>query len=432
MRRPQTRPVPLSYSLGLGGGVFLLVLLGTLPVTKWPYNDWVAVSATTRECLVYVAPWAAAWCAWVAGRYLGSRSMLCLPSARRSGTYIVLAQLRLLLGSVLIGYLLGLIPVLVITWVGATQGRLDWIVLVGAITVLLMFCSLGYLIGCMVGRLSSIILAVATSFGVILLVDTWGPVVAPLRLDLISAGWNETTIVSLFRVVFFGALTLSLVIAAAFVVDRRTTRRTPAGYTGLLVILIPLLFGVAARSAAPAVALPEQNPPLQCTAIRSGQVCVHAAKAVLLPTLADTVNRVLLVVDGRPAVPVSTVLDAAAARGSRSDALILNLEPNQDTWIDWAASDIAQYISGLAACRQSGSSTGTAATKSLDRDDVATGISAWITSSAGFDTALLDNNEASDKTAQVFEQLPASEARHLYHRFASEIASCELPSSSLP
>ena len=433
MRPAPTRPVPLAYASGLGGGVFLLVLLGTLPMTRWPYGDWVAVSAMTRECLVYVAPWAAAWCAWVAGRYLGSRSMLCLPSARRSGTYIVRAQLRYLLGSVIFGYLLGLVPVLVVTLLGATQGGLDWIVLIGAIMVLLMFCSLGYLIGCLVGRLSSIILAVATSFGVVLLVDTWGPVVAPLRLGLIPAGWYETTIVSLFRVVFFGALALSLIVAAAFVVDRRTTRRTPAGYTGLGVILLPLLVGVAARSAAPAVALPEQNPPLECAATRSGQVCVHAAKAVLLPSLANTVNRVLSVVDGQPAVPVTDVLDAdAAARDPRPGTLILNLEPNQDTWTNWVASDTAQYISGLAACRLNGSSSGIAATKSLDRYDVAMGIAAWITRSAGFNTALLDKNETSNTTAQVFEQLPASEARQLYQQFASEIASCELSSSSLP
>lgn len=432
MRQAQTRPVPLSYLSGLGGGVFLLVLLGTLPEIRWPYSDWVAVSALTRECLVYVAPWAAAWCAWVAGRYLGSRSMLCLPSAPRSGIYIVRAQLRNLLGSVLIGYLLGLVPVVVVTFLGATQGGLDWIVLIGAVMVLLMFCSLGYLIGCVAGRLSSIILAVATSFGVILLVDTWGPVVSPLRLDLISAGWHETTIVSLFRVVFFAALALSLIVAAAFVVDHRTTRRTPAGYTGLVVILLPVLVGVAARSADPAVALPEQNPPLECAATRSGQVCVHAAKAVLLPSLADTVNRVLFVVNGKPAVPVTEVLDADAARDPRPDTLILNLEPNRDTWIDWAASDMAQYISGLAACRLNGSSTGIAATRSLDRYDVATGIAAWITRSAGFNTALLDNNETSEKTAQLFEQLPASEARRLYQRFASEIASCEMSGSSLP
>lgn len=320
MTKARTLAAPSAVLGIVSVGVAVLVLLSSIPLAGWAYADWVAVSATTREALVYAGPWLAGWSAWTAGRYLGPRSLLCPSSAVRSGTPVVTSQLTLLSGAALTGYLLGLAPVLVSTMVRADAGSLNWLVLAGSAAVLMTFGALGYLIGCATPRAASGVIAVVIAFAAILLVDSWGPAVAPLRLSTPAAGQYENGVVAAFRAIFFAALALALAVSASRLVADRSTVRRASTFLGLLILVPPLLFGMVARSTAQPAVLKEAHPAARCTSVHSTPVCVHPAKAALLNPLADTVNRVMGSVSYQPAVPVTGVYDAALGRTGRTNA----------------------------------------------------------------------------------------------------------------
>ena len=431
MTRAATRPVPILVLTAMAAGVLALTVLGTFSVTSWAYADWTAVSAVTRESQVYTGPWVAAWCAWIAGRYLGPRSMLCLPSAARSGARIVTAHAGVITAGALAGFAAGLAPVLWSTGQRATYGSLDWLVLAGSVAVLLMFCSVGYLIGCALPRAASVIVAATAAFAIILFAETWGPAVAPLRLSTPSVGLYETGTVAAFRVVFFTALALALVVASARIVADRTTTRSVGNYVGLAVLVVPLLLGGVARAAGPDAVVREARPPASCTRAGSVPVCVHTAKATLLPALATAVDKVLTSVDDKPAVPLTGVSDAALGRTTAPDVLVMDLQTDDGNWAGWAAADVAGYISGQQACNQRGDASGDAAEAAIDQADVSFGITAWLTQAAGY-TAPLNRSETADQVADTFTRLPTIQARQLYERFAPQIAACQLSSSALP
>lgn len=433
MTQATTRPVPITVLTVMAGGVLALTVLGTFSVTSRAYADWTAVSALTRESQVYTGPWVAAWCAWIAGRYLGPRSMLCLPSAARSGTRIVTAHAVVITAGVLAGFAAGLAPVLWSTGHRATYGSLDWLVLGGSVAVLLTFCSVGYLIGCALPRAASVIAAATAAFAIILLAETWGPVVTPLRLGYpTSVGLYETGTVAAFRIVFFTVLACALVVAAARIVADRTITRSVGNYVGLAVLVVPLLLGGVARAAGPDAVVREARPPASCTRAGSVPTCVHPAKAVLLPALATAVDRVLASVDDKPAVPLTGVSDEALGRTPGPDVLVLDLQTDDENWTGWAAADVAGYISGQQACNQRGDISGEVAEAAIDQHDVSDGITAWLTQAAGYTAPQSSRSETADHVADTFTRLPPIQARQLYQRFAPQIAACQLSSSALP
>lgn len=434
MRTLKTSAVSRGPLLLMGAGIFLLVLLGTFPLTRWAYADWTAVSAASRESLIYAGPWSAAFCAWIASRYLGSRSMLCLPSASRSGSDIVVAQIVEIAPFVLGSYVLGLCPALVWTAVNATYGSVDWLVLLGSATVLVLFCSLGYLIGCVAGRVVSVIFAVATSFVLILLVDTLGPVLAPLRLALTTVGTYETTTVAIFRILFYSAVAAAMIAASASVVARRTLPFRISAYVGMTWLFVPLALALIAHSTAPPVVAVEENPPMACARAASVDVCVHSAKSSMLPALISTIDGVLSIVDGQPAVPISTIYDGDIRRMAPSGALILDLQGAETpvVWTGWVATDVATYISGQRACSLRGDTSGAEASEASDHFDVSTGIATWLVRASRNTDSLIDSTEGSEAVAQRMDELSDSEARLMYQDLSVELGACQLSSGSLP
>ncbi len=432
MTRARTLAVPAAILGVISGGVAILILLSSIPLTGWAYADWVAVSATTREALVYAGPWLAGWSAWTAGRYLGPRSLLCPPSAARSGLPVVASQLILLSVAALTGFLLGLAPVLVSTTVRAEAGSLDWLVVAGSAAVLLSFGALGYLIGCATPRAASVVIAVFVTFAAILLVDSWGPAVAPLRLSTPAAGQYENGVVAVFRAVFFAALAVVLTISASRLVADRSSVRQASSFLGLLILVPPLLLGMVARSTAQGSVLKEAQPAQSCTSVHNIPVCVHAAKAALLPSLAETVDRVMGSVNYQPAVPVTGVFDAALGRAGRTDAVVLDLQTGggQD-WTAWAAGDLAGYLAGYPACAHRGEFSGDQVSPALDQTAVSIAFSSWIASSAHFAPPQLNADPSSAEIIARLQQLPTGQAQALYHRFAPQLAACQLPSSAL-
>ena len=228
------------------------------------------------------------------------------------------------------------------------------------------------------------------------------------------------------------ALTLALVVAAAKIVADRTTARTAGNYVGLAVLLVPLLIGAVARATGPEPVVREAQPPASCTRVGSVRVCVHTAKVTLLPVLAAVVDKVLSSVDDKPAVPLTGVFDAALGPGPATDALVMDLQTEDENWAGWAAGDVAGYISGQQACNLRGDISGDAAEAAIDQVAVSEGITVWLTQAAGYTAPQLNHSSTVDTVADTFTRLPPTQARDLYQRFAPQIALCQLSSSALP
>ncbi|GEM_PF-1020852 len=432
MRSRYHLAVPVWVLAAVSLGLSVLAMINSLPLARWAYADWVAVSAATRESLLYGGPWFAAWGAWVAGRYLGPRSLLCPPSAARSGPRVVRAQLTLLGVAAACGHLLGLLPVLTWTAIQARTGALNPLVLLGSIAVLLAFGALGYLIGCGLPRTASVLGAVVASFGVILMVDTWGPALAPLRLSTPAAGFYETAVVAGFRVAFFAVCALALSAASAQLVAERSVVFNTWALGGLLTLTAPLALGFVAKSTAPLAVQREANPVPVCSSAGPIDVCVHPAKVDLLAALDGMVDNVMATVDHRPAVPVAGLYDSSLDREQLpNNFVLLNIEASDQQWLDWAAGDLASQLAGQPACLHRGDAFGDDVAPLLDHMAVSEAFASWIARNAGFMAPQFDVRGSSPQTLRL-EQLPTDQVQSLYHLSAAEIASCRLPSSAIP
>jgi|JI8StandDraft_1071087.scaffolds.fasta_scaffold01613_2 hypothetical protein len=428
-RRPLAVPGWIILSVGLGTAV--LVALSAWPLTTWAYGDWVALSATTRESLVYAGPWAAGWCAWTAGRYLGPRSLLCSPAASSSGTPVVRAHLAWLCGAAVTGHVLGLLPVIVSTAGRATAGGLDWLVALGSTGVLLTFCALGYLTGCVIPRVASVIAAVVITFVLILFVDTWGLALAPLWLSTPAAGQQEAPVVAAFRAVFYLGFAVILAITAGRWVADRATVRGPATYATLTLLMLPVLVGATARNAAPPALRAESNPSAVCTEVQGVSVCLHRAKAALLSPLADDVNAILSTVDGKPAVPLTHIVDASLRPAPEPGLVSLELQTEQSDWQDWAAGDVAGYLTGRPACSPQGDLTGGDVDTGQGRTAVSLAFATWIARTAGFNPPQLAADQGVAPTPNNLDARSEREVAALYHEHSTELATCTLTPDAL-
>lgn len=431
MRNRRPRAVPGWVILAIGGGTAALVAFSSWPLTSWAYADWVSASATTRESLIYAGPWVAGWCAWTAGRYLGTRSLVCPPSATRSGSPVVQAHLAWLCGAAFVGHVLGLAPMLMSTAVRATAGTFGWLVALGSTGVLLAFCTLGYLIGCVLPRVASVIVAVVTAFALILFVDTWGLAVAPLWLSTPAAGDVETTVVAAFRAVFFLGFAAVLAIAAGRWVADRTTARALASYTALAFLMLPILVGATARATAPPALEAEGNPPAVCTDVQQVSVCLHRAKEPLLAPLAGSVDAVLAVVDGKPAVPLTNIIDASLYPEPGPGVISLQLQTEEPNWEDWAAGDLAEYIAGRRACTDTVGLTGADTDRAQEAAVVSAVFASWIARTAGYDPPGLASDQGFTPQPIDLDTYPRRQVAALYQQHSADLASCTLSPDAL-
>lgn len=431
MSRSRFAPVPGLVSLVMIGGVAVLTAFASWPVSRWAYADWVAVSATGREALVYAGPWAGAWSSWTAGRYLGSRSIVCPPSASRAGWSIVGHQFGRLAAAATIGHTIGLAPLVVVTARRATAGSFDLVVVAGGMAVLVALCALGYLIGALVPRWLGPLAAFVVGFAMVLLVDWWGLVLAPIWLQTPAAGDVETRVVAVFRLAFYAAAAAALAGAATRLLADRTSVPRVGNYTGLLVLTVPVIVGYVARATAPEPIVPEAQPPISCGAVGAVDVCVHRAKAELLQPLSQVVSSVLEVVDHRPAVDLKAVVDASVLSSPGSGVVRLDLQTRNANWREWAAGDIAAVISGFPACERSGDAFGGEVTTRRDRAGVSLAFAIRIARAAGYTPPHLLADSQATPTDPDVHQLDEQGFRAAYRDFADRLARCDLPSSDL-
>lgn len=423
-------PVPPGIVVVLVAGVIGCVLLHTASYFNWPYGDWAAVSAETHQGLTLAGPWLAGCCAWTAALFTVDRGILCSGSATRSGFQLVRAQLQVLCGWAVVGYLVGLAPLLTVTTLKADAGALNLLVFADSIAALLAFGCFGYLVGCILPISLASVVAVIVSFAVVLWSDPLGPV-APVWTFGVVAGQYENPVVAVFRLVFFILVVVCCVAASAWWVRERTLPLTAVPVAGLLLLVFPLALGAVAVHRSPPLVLHEANPPSTCSHTGEVKVCVHAAKAALLAPLTDSVNDIRAAL-GPANLPTARVLDAVLwVDPSPPATVVLQLQAQQpEGWRNAAVQDMAWQLSGAAAC-----SANYGAITSADQLDAAAmsdGVSIWLASEAGATGSGLTTEPSAVMVAQRLEQLPVQEVRSLLVRWHSQLMTCTAHSTLLP
>lgn len=423
-------PVPPGLVVVLVAGTIGSVVLHTVGYFGWPYGDWAAASAETHQALTLAGPWVAGCCAWTAARFTGARGILCPVPATRSGFALVRAQLQVLYGWAIAGYLVGLAPLLIATTVTSDAGAFNVLVCAGSLAALLAFASVGYFLGCMLPISLATVIAVIFSFAVVLWADPLGPV-APVWTFGVVVGQYENPIVAVLRLFFFILVGVCCVAGSAWWVRERTLPLSATPMTGMLLLILPLSLGAAAAHRSPPAVLHETNPPKTCTEASGAEVCVHAAKSVLLSPLAESVNDVRAAL-GPADFPVDRVLDAALwIDPSPPATVVLQLQTQQSRgWRNAAIQDMAWQLSGSAAC--SAKPGAITSDDELDAAAMSGAVSLWLASEAGANGPGLTTEPTAVMIAERLEQLPVSDVQSLLTRWQPQLMNCMANSSLLP
>lgn len=429
MRR-LTFPVPTGILVLLVAGVAGSALLHTAGYWNWPYGDWVAASAETRQALTLAGPWLAGCCAWTAARFTTSRGILCPGSAPRSGFPLVKAQLRVLVGWAVVGYLAGLAPVMISTVLKAEVGSLNWLVLAGSLAALSAFACLGYLLGCILQLSLAAFLAVIVSFAVMLWPEPLGPV-APIWEFGVVAGLEENPGVAVFRLLFFLVVSACCIAASTWWLRERTSPMTLVPLSGVLLLGVPLILGAVAADRSPDVVRHEVDPASRCQLADGVEVSVHAAKSVLLADLVDSVEAIRSAW-GPEGFPTARVLDSVLwIAPSPPGVVVLDLQ-TQDPggWRDAAVQDLAWELSGAGACAVNYESI--TDPEQLDASAMSGAVGMWLATQAGALGPGLSGDPEVLAIAQRLEQLPPVEVQGLLARLQPELARCTARSTELP
>lgn len=428
MRR-LTFPVPLGIVVLLVAGVAGSALLQTADYWNWPYGDWVAASAETRQSLILAGPWLAGCCAWTAARFTTNRGILCPASAPRSGFPLVKAQLRVLIGWAVIGYLAGLAPVLIFTALKAEAGSLNWLVLAGSLAALSAFACFGFLLGCILPLTLAALSAVLFSYATMLWPEPLEPV-APIFDYGVGAGYEENVGVAVFRLFFFLLVAACCIAASSWWLRQRTSPMTLASLSGVLLLGLPVILGAAAVQQSPVLIRHEANPPAQCQFTDGVEVCIHAAKAVLLDDVVDSVDRIHTAW-GAEEFPIAKVLDSTLwIQPSPPGITVLDLQTeNRSKLRDFAVQQLAWELSGSGNCASNYETV--TDPDQLDAAAMSGAASMWLATQAGVSNPDLFGNPDVLAIAQRLEQMPPAEVRELLQRLRPKLTQCTAHSTDI-
>lgn len=423
-------PVPLAVAIVVSAGVAGLVFVRTVPYLTWAFGDWTAVSAEMRQAVGLAGPWTAVGAAWLSGRFTNANGLLCPPSAVRSGSGLVIRQFSALYACAAVGYLIGLLPVLLTTAVRANVGNLNVLVLLGSLTALLAFASVGYLVGSVFPWTVSMVVALTASYATVLLADTMSPAVAPIWSFDVVVGQVESALVSVFRLGFFLLLGLSSLLSASLWLRNRSSETTMTAMASFSILVLPLAL-ILPAGRAPAPVSPELRPPFVCEDQDGISVCVHAAKEPLLFPLKQAVHDVVKVLG--PALRPERVMDAALWPPQDPDTVVVSLQVQQGRrWPDAAVEDMAWQLSGAAACATGVFVNGRTTPEELDAAAVSAAVALWVAREAGVNGPGLSSSPDALLLADRLAATPVEDVQDFLASRREELAACEAASSLLP
>ncbi|WP_026877185.1 DUF5336 domain-containing protein [Jiangella gansuensis] len=430
-------PTPVSLAGTTTLMVALAVLIHSWSLINWPVADWVSVSAEFHESLVVAGPLLAGCAAWTAGVFTGRRSVVCPPSAARSGVPIAARHLTVLVAAGLLGYALGLAPVLVSTATRATMGGPDLLVLMGSVAALGAFVAIGYLAGAALPRSLSVVAAVIVSFAFVLAggggSTAWA--LSPVWLTgLAVAGYQENTTLSLFRLLFFVLLAVCCATAAARWVFGRSPTSLRTSTSGLLVLALPAALAMIAVNRPIDPLVRDVAAPRACEDVGHVQVCVHQANTAILDPLTQVVSRTLDAAGPAVSQPVQQVLDAVLWEENPPSHVALHFQfQNGEAWTADAAQHLAMELSGTRACYELRRGTANVSGEP-DEFAVARAVMQWIWVEAGYTSASRSGMYLSPDSQILFESMsaqPADQVRQWIADNRTELLTCEVSPSDV-
>jgi hypothetical protein len=381
-------------------GTAVLAFIHSQRLLTWAYGDATAAGAEYRQSMLTVGTFVAAVAAWVSSTVAGPTiAYVPLGSARR-GAPLVATHLTFLLAACATGFTAGHAPTTLHVWATKVYGSFDVAAIASGYAALFAYVAFGYLIGCVTPRYFAVPIALGLTYVMAFFTSN---IFSPIfDFDVIS-GLEVPSQVSIARGLFFLAAGGAAVLASSAWLRTRTLSEAgrPAAMVGAILLPVALLVYASASYSKPLVRLDDAKPVCQETA--SSQVCVHPARAELLPDLVASVNA-MSEQAGPVIFPPSEFVDATVATGNSRTTYVLQLQGQREDWLAIARSDIAGYVAGVDACYR------------LNRpdqgsQDVSSAAAAWIAGLAGDAAPVLSSSPGSAEQLRRLNREGVAQAR---------------------
>jgi hypothetical protein len=333
--------------------IFGVVLMQSWPRWKWPYQEWIGTSQQVHEQLLLAAPIAAAAATYYAGRYAAPTRIVSQPWAPRAGMPVVVRHLRTLSVSFVVAYLLGLLPLVVLTVARADADSPYLLIMFTGVAGLLACIAVGYAAGVLFGTAWLSPVTLVATFVVLQSAHMEDALAAVTPVTHTAAGLGRTEPAPLtsYRLVFF----IFLFFAAALIASRALTRPTrwkvPSVATAcvLAIVAAGIVTPVLLK---PALVTTQDEKPRLCEDVSGVSICVHKGHRSELPAVRNAAERMFHAAGGR-ATTLKQVSDRALATPSDTwralDTTWVSLYPSSSS-SEYAAQSLASYLSGFPNC----------------------------------------------------------------------------------
>lgn len=408
---------PNSWRVGLlafvGSGV--LAFIHSRPLLDWAYGDTTAASAEYRQSVLTVGILLAGVAAWVSSSVAAPNNAHAPAGAVRRGAPLVLSNLSYLFVTGASGFAAGLAPV---TWHTASSkvyGTFDLAAIAAGFAGLLVYIAMGYLVGCLLPAYIAIPIALGLSY---VMVFFTSHVLSPALVFDVISGLEVPSQVSLVRLLYFGACIGAAALAASAWLRMRSTIEVKVPGVTVVGALLPLaLITYAANSYSGSLVRADGAEPV-CEDAATSEVCLHPARAELLPAIADSVE-VMSSRAGPDIVPTSTFVDATLSipEAEESTALTLQIQGQSNRWLSFARGDIASYAAGIDACYRGGKPDNTGR-------NVSSAVAGWLQVISGWPANLPFPSPGAQQQLDAFERMGVTEAKRAIESALPEIQQC--------
>lgn len=348
-------PVPPSVAAVVFVGVLGAAVLVSRDHTAALVADWARLSSEFHEGLTFAGPVAGMGALWVALRVNARRGMLVPLTAARAGTALAVRHVLVVTAVSTAAFVAGLVPALSDAAARATAGGMDVLVVLSVLPTMAFYVALGYLIGTLLPPLVAVLAGLPVLLGVLAIGGLggarWWSVAPVWGYGHASAGHYENPVMTGFRIAFFTATVICLVIAAATWLERRSPVTARHSAVGLVVLSVPVLVAGLAVARPVQPVLRDFDALRVCQLVDAVEVCVHAAHRPLLDDLAEVTSQTLAAA-GPLASEVAQIHDASLNTSEfpleRIRVPLFTFDP--DHWQNIAAEELSRWLSGHMRC----------------------------------------------------------------------------------
>ncbi|SFT89598.1 hypothetical protein SAMN04487904_11299 [Actinopolyspora lacussalsi subsp. righensis] len=322
MIRPSRWPLGSLPLLLPAVSITLAVFSHTLEMFSWPYQVWARTSQQfVSEPLIFAVPLSAAAAAYAAGRLTAPDRITNLASSLRSGAPIAIRQLGLLGGVFTGSYVLGMVPLVVLTTLTAHAGGPSPLPVLTGLLSVFTATAVGYFAGVLATTawVSPLILVLGF-LAIQLNMASQGNFRAIVPVTYDGAGVGQTANLSVvgYRLAFLLLVTTATSLMASRALARSRRWKIPSWSTGGLIVLV-LAMLLAPLGTDPRLAEAASEPPRTCRTEAGVRYCVHQAHQ---PELDELIAAAEPVYQAYGNVPThgEQVWDSALLGGSRADS----------------------------------------------------------------------------------------------------------------